>query len=541
VSIVLDPPAQSARIARAEPRRFLGRSIDFWIIAGLVTVVVLVQAWNIADYPTVSDDEGTYLAQAWALQHGIGLAPYTYWYDHPPFGWMQIALMSWLPALIFHSHNLLVVGYARIIMLPVTAVSSILVYVLARRLTLPRWAAALAVVCFGLSPLSVTLQREVFLDNFAVVWLLAAFVLAYSPRKHLWHHVAAGVCAALACLSKETALIAVPALVVALWQNAHHATRKYSFVGFCGAFILVLIQYPLYAVLRGELFEGSGHVSLIGGVLYQMERPGSGSIFATNSDGFSIFHSWLYYDPILIFAGVAATLIALTFRHLRPVAIAAVLLTLVAMRPSGYLPAMYVIQVLPFFALAIAGIADRIVALLTTYRARPILWERVARFAVVAVVAAAAAFYVVPRWYAGDKTADTADANAGYQAAATWVAEHIKPTKVVDGKVQDTRIVVDDGLWLNMEEDGFNGSHYDIYFFKINLDPAVMAALGGSGQPTADKWEDLGYIVSTPYLRLNASSLPTLKTALLPQHNRVLWSYGSGANEIQVLQVLPGS
>jgi hypothetical protein len=218
---------------------------------------------------------------------------------------------------------------------------------------------------------------------------------------------------------------------------------------------------------------------------------------------------------------------------LRPVAIAAVLLTLVAMRPSGYLPAMYVIQVLPFFALAIAGVADRLVALLTVYRARPVRWERVARFALVAVVAAAAAFYVVPRWYDGDKTADTADPNAGYQAAATWVAEHIKPTK-------KTTIVVDDGLWLNMEEDGFNGSHHDIYFFKIDLDPAVMSALGYKGQPTADKWEDFNYIVSTPYLRQNAVSLPTLVTAL--KHTRVLASFGSGANNvIQVLQVVTGS
>jgi hypothetical protein len=37
-------------------------------------VVMAVQGWNIADYPTLSDDEGTYLAQAWAVQQGEGLA-----------------------------------------------------------------------------------------------------------------------------------------------------------------------------------------------------------------------------------------------------------------------------------------------------------------------------------------------------------------------------------------------------------------------------------------------------------------------------------
>ena len=522
MSTVLDRPAGRAEIAKARETRFLGRSMDFWICAGLVAVVLLVQAWNIADYPTVSDDEGTYLAQAWAVQHGMGMAPYTYWFDHPPLGWMQVAALSWIPALFFHGHQL-IVAYARIVMLPVTAVSTILVYTLARRMTLPRWAAALAVGFFALSPLSVTLQREIFLDNFAVVWMLGAFTLMYSPRRHLWHHVASGLCAAIAVLSKETMLIAVPALVVALWQNAGRSTRKYSFVGFAAALSLVLIQYPLYALLKGELFEGNGHVSLIGGIVYQMSRPGSGSIFAVKSSSYAVFHAWLYYDSVLIVGGVVATLIALTFRHLRPVAIAATLLTLVAMRPSGYLPAMYVIQVLPFFALVLAGIADRLVAFLLRYRARPVFSEQIVRMVLVGLVAAAAAFYVVPKWVSGDRVADTADPNAGYQQAATWVAAHIKDPA---GK----RIVVDDGLWLDMVHDGFHPGRGAIYFFKVDLDPSVKKALAKHGG-----WRAIDYIVSTPMIRQNTFDLPTVQAAL--DHSRVLVSFGTGANQIQIREI----
>ncbi len=526
MSTVLERPVERAGTTRASGSHFLGRSRDFWICTGLVIVVLLVQAWNIADYPTVSDDEGTYLAQAWAVQHGIGMAPYTYWYDHPPLGWMQIAAISWIPALIFHGHQL-VVGYARIVMLPVTAVSTILVYTLGRRMTLPRWAAALAVVFFALSPLSVTLQREIFLDNFAVVWMLAAFTLAFSPRRHLWHHVAAGLCAAAAVLSKETMIIVVPALMVALWQNASKDTRKYSFVGFLAALVLVLIQYPLYAVLKGELFPGNGHVSLIGGLIYQMDRPGSGSIFGVKSASYAVFHAWLYYDSVLIVGGVLATVLALAFRHLRPVAIAAALLTLVAMRPSGYLPAMYVIQVLPFFALALAGMADQLVNFLLKYRARPVFWQQVARMVLVGVVAFAAAFYVVPRWFNGDRVADTADPNAGYQAAATWVETHIKDPA---GK----RIVVDDGLWLDMVRDGFHPGRGAIYFFKVDLDPSVQKALqkqGGKQTP----WKAINYIISTPMVRNNVFDMPTVQAAL--DHSRVLASFGTGANVIQVREV----
>ena len=207
------------------------------------------------------------------------MTPYTYWFDHPPLGWMQLSLLAWIPEAIWHSPGQLVVAYSRIIMLPFTVASCILVYVLARRMTLPRWAATLAVLLFGLSPLSVTLQREIFLDNIAVTWILAAFVLAYSPRKHLWAHVASGLCAGIAVLSKETMLLAVPALVVALWQNVDKRTRKYSFVGFIGAFFLLIVQYPLYAILKGELWSTGGKVSLIAGLTYQLTRPGSGSIF----------------------------------------------------------------------------------------------------------------------------------------------------------------------------------------------------------------------------------------------------------------------
>ena len=45
--------------------------------------------------PTLVDDEGTYTAQAWAIEHWHTLAHYTYWYDHPPIGWLVIAAWTW--------------------------------------------------------------------------------------------------------------------------------------------------------------------------------------------------------------------------------------------------------------------------------------------------------------------------------------------------------------------------------------------------------------------------------------------------------------
>ena len=510
------PPAEEPKFEPIRAKRRWRPGRDALILTGLIAVVLLVQGWNIADYPTVSDDEGTYLAQAWAIQHGHGLAPYTYWYDHPPAGWIQLAAFTWIPALFTHGE--LIAAYARIVMLPFTAADVALLYLLGRRLSGSRSTAAATGALFALSPLAVTLQREVFLDNLAVFWILLAFVLATSPRQNLWMHVSAGAAGAIAVLSKETMLIAVPGLIVALYQHAHPRTRKFTLAGFFTALCLVAVFYPVYALLKGELLPGPGHVSLLGGIAFQMDRPGSGSVFAPGTGSWSTLQDWLYYDPIIVYAGVAALVPMLFVRAYRGPVVAGLALVLMALRP-GYLPAMYIIQILPFFALALAGFGHRVVRLVL--RGERAVW---ARRTVVGVLAVALLGVVAPRWIAGDATALTTDPDLTYSQAADWMRAHLHPTK-------NTKIVVDDGLWLNAVADGFQPGYGAIWFYKVDLDPAVEAVLPHG-------WRSLQYVVSTPTIRADLGSLPTVDAAL--EHSTVLASFGSGAGAIQVRQVLDG-
>ena len=198
--------------------------------------------------------------------------------------------------------------------------------------------AGLGVLLFGLSPLSVGLQRELFLDNFAVMWMLAALVLAASPRRHLWHHISSGLAAGAAVLSKETMLVALPALVLLLWQRSGRTTRKFSLVGFAAAFTLTVAQYPLYAVLKNELLPGTGHVSLWGGIAFQLGRAGSGSLLTSGTGSNQTLNSWLYYDHVLIVAGLVAAVAMSASRQLRAPALAVLLFAAVAVRPdAGYL------------------------------------------------------------------------------------------------------------------------------------------------------------------------------------------------------------
>ncbi len=542
-------PAPQAAPAPAEPRPWWRPRGETVLLAGLLLLVALVQGWNITDYPAVSDDEGTYLAQGWAVATGEGLAHYTYWYDHPPFAWMQLAALRWLPAALLP--DTLAVASARLVMLLVAVVSAALLFVLARRHGLRAWTASLAVVLFALSPLAVTMHRQIYLDNFAVMWILAAFVLARSPQRNLWHHAAAGVCAAFAVLSKETIAIVLPALLIALWQGSHRSTRKFTLTAFVCTIVPLVSLYPLYALLNGELFPGDGHVSLLGALLFQVKnREGSGSFFDPQDGARQLLDSWLYHDPVIVLAGVVAVALALASRRLRAPAVAGLILVLMAVRPNGYLPAMYVIQALPFFALCLAGLAG-LAAAWAGGRRRPPLespawlklgapprlrvgapaWltgavDRVAarpwsrRLAEVAIVVLAVAA-VAPWWASGHTRAATTEANDAYAAAVDWIEREV-PDKAA------ARILVDDAIWLDLVEAGFTPGTGAIWFYKADLDPAVAATLPGG-------WRDVDWVVSSPIVRQEEGTLPTVDAAVANSVPTAV--FGSGDDRVEVRKV----
>ncbi|WP_328342858.1 ArnT family glycosyltransferase [Streptomyces violaceus] len=520
--------AGSTRRTPEPPSRLRSSRPDLILCGVLLVAILVVQGWNIADYPALSDDEGTYLAQAWSVQQGNGLAHYTYWYDHPPLGWIQIALLTWIPALI--SPESMTVGTMRAAMPLISGISAVLVLVLGRRLALPRWAAGLGMVFFGLSPLSVVLQREIFLDNLAVMWTLLAFTLAASPSRHLWHHFGAGIAAATAVLTKETMLVVLPALFLTMWRHSHKDTRKFALTGAVTACVLIGFAYPLFALLKGELLPGAGHVSLWDGVKYQMTRPGSGFILDQGSGSWGVLQSWLYYDKILPLGGLAGALLLLvtwrwsvTARALAGPALAVAVFAALALRPNGYLPAMYVIQALPFLALVLAG-GTASVAHAVLSRRRSEAEKRyvsLGRYALAAVLALAAAAYVVPRWYDGARIAVTTDANAGYQAASKWLA-----TEVEDP--ERTRVLVDDALWLDLVHQGYRPGLGVIWFYKADLDPAVTKTMPRG-------WKDLDYVVASPTVRRDAADLPNVKAAM--EHSDPVATFGTGEDRIEIRQI----
>jgi hypothetical protein len=188
------------------------------LLAILLVIVGLATAWNLEGFPgRVDDDEGTYVSQAWAIIYTHTLTHYSYWYDHPPLGWIQIAAFAWITDGFNRVADAVYVG--REFMWLLALVGCVLVYALCRRLGLRQATSAVAVLLFGLSPIAQYFHRMVSLDNIETIWVLAALVAATSGKTGWGPALRTGICTACAVLSKETAIIFLPVIVWVLWQH----------------------------------------------------------------------------------------------------------------------------------------------------------------------------------------------------------------------------------------------------------------------------------------------------------------------------------
>jgi hypothetical protein len=122
------------------------------------------------------------------------------------------------------------VAAGREVALAATLLTAVLVWILARQLGLTRWLAGAAVLLTGLSPLSVTLHREVVPGVLAAPFLVGAFVLASgaaaSEGRARMRAAAAAACLTAGAFTAPLALAWVPALVWVLWVRAEPEERS---------------------------------------------------------------------------------------------------------------------------------------------------------------------------------------------------------------------------------------------------------------------------------------------------------------------------
>ena len=487
------------------------------VVAILVLLTAIPRLVNLTGSPTRLDDEGTYVAQAYAVAEWGELAHYTYWYDHPPVGWLQLALWNMVSGNGFGGSAVI---SGRYLMAFVAVVTAVLLWTLARRIGMSRWAAAGAVTIFAVSPLAISLSRSVYLDNLAIAWLLGALVLVCSPRHRLSAIFGAAACFGICVLTKETMLLFVPMVAWLVWIKTAPATRRYALTVFAAVFGVVVSTYVLMAMVRGELLPGPGHVSLWEGIKFQLwQREGSGALTDPQSLKRHTIDEWLALDIVLPLLAAPIALTALFIERIRPFAVGLVILIVTIVRP-GYLPVPFVIAALPFVALLAAGIGEVWVDRLR--RATPASGRALLVRSAAMATAALVTSVVVSLWLPSYHSVLVADDDAPMRQAQQWISENV-------GKRD--RLIVDDALWVDLVEDGRDRRKV-IWSYKVDTDEQVQ-----NWAPRG--WADYEWVVSTASMRANMPERGVLTDAMA--HARPVATFGSGGKRVDVLRIDTGS
>lgn len=498
---------------------FRNHKVDTALVTGLLIISGLVSGLNMANYPQRFEDEGTYVSQAWAVKEQQELAHYTYWYDHPPLAWIQLAGYDALTGASDRYGSAISAG--REFMLVLHLATIVLLYALARRLGLGFVISAISTLLYALSPLAVEFSRYVLLDNIALPWLLGAFLLALSPRRHLATIIGSALCMTVAILSKETFAIFLPALLLAVLQNSDKRNRRFMLTTFVVVLGLTTAFYALYAAIKNELLPGEGHVSLLGTLLWQLTgREGSGSIFDETSGTRGLVGYWLNIDAWLIVAGSLATIITVFRRKLWPLTLA-MLIGLGMLLRDGYLPYPYIIALLPLAALMIGGALHTIFALPLHNRFKGTRGRIVRWIAGIAAVAAAAGAVIVltQAWQPKLSVLLNEDADASSRQAVAWINQNVS---------RDSRLVVESALWSDLERQGFSRPE-PVWIYKTETDPEVQQELGG--------WQGIDYLaLNGPTLQTSTrDKFPTVFEAI--DNAKVVAEFGTNENKVVIMQV----
>jgi hypothetical protein len=492
------------------------------LLVPLLVLVGAVHAIGMWSFPRWVDDPGTYLSQAWSFQYQHALSPYSYIYDHAPAGWIQLSLWSMLTN-GFNRYDS-AIGFGNECMLIAKLASCALLFALARRLKLSRLGAAGAVLLFGLCPLELMYGRWTFLDNLVTPWLLLAFVLAASPRRSISAATGAALSFAMATLTKETALVALPALLWVIAQNLDRRNRAYviAVAGFSG--LLLMAMYPLYAIYKGELLERAGRNSLFGTAKWQLvERESSGSLLDPSSPTAHMVGQWLGIDRWLLLAGLVAIPIALLARRLRPAVLILVIQWLVLVR-GGYVPFMHVVNLMPWSALVVVGAAEVVAGnrRLATFRP-PASWRRSAlplprrRAVTIGLAALCLAAVLVGSWTPTLRPMLQARQDPPLWSATQWLADNVPRDRV---------LVVHDSIWTDLVHHyGFDPQPIIVY--KLDTDPAVRETLRRIDYLVVPNW-----YYATP---AGVAKYPTLTEAR--KHAVPVARFGSGDDGVRIYRV----
>lgn len=467
----------------------LSNTPEKFIIAGLLLLSAFVHGFNMFHFPYYENDEAVYISQAWAVTTDGDLAPYTYWYDHAPGGWFLIAAWAKLTGGYFTFGNSINTG--RVLILVLHVLSTWLLYTIAKRLSGSRFAAVVAALIFSLSPLGIYFQRRVLLDNIMVFWCLLSIFFLLSKTYKLRYVFLSAVCFAFACVSKETAVFFLPAYVYLVWVTTRPGRRLVPLLSWLVLAGVIISIYPLYALLKGELFAYGSmlggmhpHVSLIETLQFQGSRPGGSVFHPADSLFWQNMARWSENDFFIIFFGVVSIFVNAWYWFRKRAALTgfSVLLSIFSflfLMRGGVVIEFYVIPMIPILALSLGIAAEHLVHYLRTVRL-PLPYLKLA-----AIVLLLGGYTIFAHDYQG-LNLYTADQVAPQLAALEWIRTHAEP---------DDYIITDNYLWLDLNApENPSGKVFQNaeWYWKTERDPEIKFDLLHNDPDRID------YLVVTP-------------------------------------------
>lgn len=493
------------------------------LIVFLLIISAFAHGANMFHFPAYFDDEGIYMSQAWAVLEKGQLAPSTYFYDHSPLGWIQIAFWAFLTGGFSTFGFSLNSGRAFMFLFHIG--SSLLLFLIAKKLSKNTASASMAVLLFSLSPLAIYFQRQVLLDNIMVFWFLLSLSFLLRDKKRLSFFILSAFFFSVAVLVKETAIFFLPVMLYVVFTRAHSHHRSFVTVKWLCVFFSICFLYILFAMLKGEFFPTNSllgghapHVSLIETAIWQTTRKG-GDIFNPNSQFRLSFSQWFLQDPLLIILSSLSLLVNLivafkkiTYRYI-------VLFTLsfiFYLTRGGVVLGFYIIPLIPLLALNVGLSLTLLIETLPKKLKFPVEVFNIL-FIVFALFVRTSGSKL--HWTMDSYSLFTKDQTSAQIRAVKWARQNIPA---------DSLIVVDNYAYVDLVEQRGNTNIQS--FWKIDRDPAIRQDL------LHNKWQTINYILSSPSVRLagQRDDSPFLRQALINSHNEAVFpNYNNWVIEVR--------
>jgi hypothetical protein len=486
-----------------------------WAVGAIAVLGVAVHRVNLGTAPAPASGEGALVAAGWSIVHLGSAGDATFSSAGPSLAPVHLGAWIWATGALGRASSAIAAG--REAMLAAHVVSIPLVWVLARRSGLARWAAGGAALVFAVSPLAVALNRPVNGAGLAVPWMLSALVLASARRPRTLTGATAGLCLAVAVLTEPSVAVVAPAVGWLLWRSSPSTRRRRRRL-LAGAVAFGVAWLAVTTLVTSGAPEPGASLGLLDRI--RLVAGGASSAVETVADGFDgrSVAGLIGLDRVGVGACVlAAVVVPCVVPRFRPIGCAfwaCAALTLVSGEPSWIM----VVAMVPLGAVLLAAGAQlvwvwHLEARLERRQQAHTVSTAVSRLdAAVPLVFAAAAVALalaVPDWISTHRDVAAADAAAPLASAGDWVVDNLN---------QGDRVIVDDAIWVDLVENG--------------LAPSLLAGYGAVGAGL--DWRSYGYVVSTPALRASGVSS---ELASAVDSSREIASVGEGDDRVEVRRI----